>query len=306
LLQPLASWWQFTYGLIVLGSVLAGRRGLAGIGAQAAGALKSIVRRRTRKGLVATADNVWLQPVLPSRQGATSTLTVLGVTKRYGGVTALESVDVEFKPAMVHALIGPNGSGKSTLLNAITGVAKATAGQITFAGVNLTAKSPDQISRLGVARTFQTPRLFTQVSVMDNVRPMAEVAGYRRRAAYTHAFNCLGTVGLEGYADERASELPQGYRRLLEIARALALAPKVFLLDEPAAGLAEGEWAQLQALLRRLSQAGVCVVVVEHNMPFVLGLADTVTVLQTGHVLAQGTPDEIQQSALVREAYMGA
>jgi branched-chain amino acid transport system permease protein len=308
LLQPLARWWQFTYGFVVIASVIVGRRGLSGIGSEA---VQLVVRRfvppRNQDAVGRTTTDGWeYYPIhRDSETGLPRALRVRQVTKTFGGVTALKNVDVELQPGVVHAIIGPNGSGKSTLVNVITGLLAPSSGGVSFGAGDLTSKSPDYISRLGVVRTFQTPRLFLQVSVMDNVLPMAELAGYRGRAARIRALQCLAMVGLKQDAQQSAKDLPQGHRRLLEIARALALGPKVFLLDEPAAGLAEAEWNELKSLLRKLAEEGMSVAVIEHNMPFVLAVADKITVLQLGRVLAEGSPAEIQTNPIVRSAYMG-
>jgi ABC-type branched-subunit amino acid transport system ATPase component/ABC-type branched-subunit amino acid transport system permease subunit len=313
LLQPLATWWQFIYGLIVVLCVLAARRGLAGLGAQAAVWVRSRLWPRVRgthADALANADPTeqpsWAGFGGWSPKRGPGMLTVHDVTKTFGGVAALSDVSVAFEPAAVHAVIGPNGSGKSTLVNVITGLMRPDTGKVVFNGEDMTRLPPYAISRLGIARTYQTPRLFGDVSVLDNVLPMAEVAGAHGRSARAVALSCLSAVGLEAYASDPVDSLPQGHRRLLEISRALALEPSVILMDEPAAGLAGDEWHQLQTLLRELAQAGVGVVVIEHNMPFLLKVSDRITVLRQGRVMADGTPKEVQGNPEVREAYLGS
>jgi ABC-type branched-subunit amino acid transport system ATPase component/ABC-type branched-subunit amino acid transport system permease subunit len=304
-LQPLAIWWQFTYGLVVLVSVLVARAGLAGVGSAAWRRVMSLARRGSNKRAGASAKTTWTYHVPSPETRSMAELSATKVTKRFGGVTALDGVTVQFEPGIVNAIIGPNGSGKSTLVNVMTGALKPNSGDVHLASQRLTALPPHIISRAGISRTYQSPRLFRQLSVFDNVLPMAEITAKKTGSARTLAHQCLASVGLDDYADKAIGELAQGYLRLLEIARALALQPRAILLDEPAAGLSEHEWRDLQRLLSAMAEAGLIVVVIEHNMPFVLNVAQRISVLQLGRVIAVGTPAEIQANSEVRAAYLG-
>jgi ABC-type branched-subunit amino acid transport system ATPase component len=304
-LRPLAIWWQFTYGLIVLASVLAARAGLAGVGSAAWHQLMHLISPRRSVVLEMRAASNWtfLVPHPPSQ--SKSNLSVHRITKRFGGVTALEDVSAEFEPGLVHAIIGPNGSGKSTLVNVITGALRPNSGEVYLGNRRMTSLASHRISHEGISRTYQSPRLFRQLSVFDNVLPMAELAIRNSHSARSFTYERLSSVGMDGLADRMIGELPQGYLRLLEIARALALRPKAILLDEPAAGLAEHEWRNLQLLLEAMARTGLIVVVIEHNMPFVLNVAQRINVLQLGRVIAVGTPREVQANPAVRSAYLG-
>ena len=304
-LRPLAIWWQFTYGLVVLASVLAARAGLAGMGGTAWRRLLRLAFPQSAASFESRGASDWTFYVPGRGTQSRPELSVHKITKHFGGVTALEDVTVEFEPGVVNAIIGPNGSGKSTLVNVITGALKPNSGDVFLGKRRITALAPHRISHAGISRTYQSPRLFRQLSVFDNVLPMAELTDRNGGSARSLGHECLASVGLDGLADRAIGELAQGFLRLLEIARALALQPRAILLDEPAAGLAEHEWRNLQQLLAAMAKAGLIVVVIEHNMPFVLNVAQRISVLQLGRVIAVGTPAEIQANSLVRSAYLG-
>lgn len=235
-------------------------------------------------------------------------LEIIGVTKRFAGVTALADVSFTVADGAIHAVIGPNGSGKTTLFNVVTGVYRPTAGQVRLDGVRLDGRDVHEIARRGVARTFQNPRIFASMTVREHLLVSGEVRGspwrfgtrVRERARERLAF-----VGLDGLEDHPAAGLPQGQRRLLEIARALMLDPRVLLLDEPHAGLNPVEKDSLMAVIQRLHEAGLTVMLVEHEMRVVMQLAQRITVLNFGQVLAEGTPREIAANEGVVEAYLG-
>jgi branched-chain amino acid transport system ATP-binding protein len=244
-----------------------------------------------------------------------------GLSKNFGGVRAVKDVSLAVAPATVFAIIGPNGAGKSTLLNLISGVHPPDAGTVTFDTLDLTGLPPHARVHHGLARTFQKIRLFKALSVLDNV-----VAGFHARHSIpawqyvwhggafqadrarcrAEAAELLAFVGLSGRAQALAGALSYGEQRMLEIARALATAPRLLLIDEPAAGLNAAEVEALLARIRVLRERGMTVIVVEHNMDLVMNVADRVLVMDYGEPLFEGTPAEVQVHPGVIAAYLGA
>ena len=239
-------------------------------------------------------------------------------TKRFGALAAVNEVSFEVRPGEVLGLIGPNGAGKTTLLNLITGTAKPNAGQIVFLGDDITAMAPRHIAAKGMARTFQHVKLRPNMTLIDNVLlgtyPRTRsgfLAGALRfdraeeRSARAEALHQLQRVGLGEKFGDLAGNLPLGQQRLLEVARALAANPVVVILDEPAAGLRQLEKRTLSDLLRSLRGDGMTIVLVEHDMDFVMNLVDRIVVMDFGAKLAEGLPAEIRADARVQEAYLG-
>lgn len=254
------------------------------------------------------------QPPAPG----TELLRVEGVVKRFGGLVAVNNVSFDLKAGEILGLIGPNGAGKSTLFNLVTGALANNGGTITFLGQDMTRARQMDIARAGMARTFQHVKLRPGMTLLDNVLLGAYTrtsAGFLRslfhlerdeekRAART-ALDALKAVGLGDKAMELAGNLPLGNQRVLEIARALAADPIAIVLDEPAAGLRKGEKDALAALLKEIRKRGVSILLVEHDMDFVMGLVDRIVVLDFGSKLMEGTPAEVRASAAVQEAYLG-
>ncbi len=249
-----------------------------------------------------------------------SLLTTSRLSKRFGGIVAVNEVDVSVGAGEICGLIGPNGSGKTTLVNVITGIYKPTAGEVNFQGQPIHGRPAHEICALGVGRTFQNIRLLLRLSVFDNVRLGAHIhtrsnlwdvllqTGKLRREEKElteRIDSVLDFVGVRQYRDELARNLPYGRQKVVEIARALLAQPKLLLLDEPAAGLNSSEKGTLITLLRKVRDSGVSLLLIEHEMAMVEALSDRVFVLNYGKKISQGSFAEIQQDTAVIEAYLG-
>ena len=248
-------------------------------------------------------------------------LQTTGLTMRFAGLVAVDAVDLAVEPGTIHALIGPNGAGKTTLFNVVSGLLAPSAGRIDLNGTNITALPAHQRAGLGMTRSFQNIRVFAAMTVLENVLTglhagiasglfgtVLRLPRFRReeRAAVAEAREALAFVGLSDRANHQAAALAYGDQRRLEIARAIAARPRLLLLDEPAAGMNPAETEALAALVRRIRDAGTTVLLVEHDMDFVMRLADRVTVLNFGRRIADGAPDAVRRDSAVITAYLGA
>ncbi|MDR3470735.1 MAG: ABC transporter ATP-binding protein, partial [Devosia sp.] len=239
----------------------------------------------------------------------TDILRTRGLTRRFGGLVALRDIDLAVREGTIHAVIGPNGSGKTTLFNVISGIYPPSAGKVEFLGHDAAGKRPEVLADMGMGRTFQSSRLFMSMSVLETVLVVLHRRGVALRisgAARRRALEILDFVGLRDVADTACASLPQGQRRLLEIAKVLALDPKLVLLDEPHGGLNHAETARLIETIRDMRGQGLTVLLIEHEMDVVMQLADEITVLNFGERLAHGAPVEIQSNEAVVEAYLGS
>ncbi len=314
-LQQFQLWQKFAYGALLLLVMFALPRGIVGT-------LAYLFKRfRPAEPVPDASEGLPAEAALRREKTTQSSeLVANGLTVRFGGLTALSKASLRVKGGEIHALIGPNGAGKSTFVNTISGFYRANEGEFGLDGIDLTDRRSLEIARLGLSRTFQNTELFGELSVLENV-----MAGYDQRLVYgvfdallrtprmrrqelecrKTAIGLLAFVGLLPYANEEARFLPFGLQRRLEIARALASKPKLLLLDEPAAGLTTQEIDELEEMVRRIAGLGISVLLIEHHVDLIMALADNVTVLDYGQVIASDRPSAIQDDPRVIEAYFG-
>lgn len=247
-------------------------------------------------------------------------LELNGLSKYYGGLAAVSDLNLRIRPGEIYSLIGPNGAGKSTTINMITGMDRASTGEVIFCNQNLNLIEPYRISGMGISRTFQHVRLFSKMTVLENVligkhlEFQYGIAGTLFRTPKMHdeeklnkerALAYLDTIGLLDKANEEASSLSYGQQKLLDLARALSMEPKLLLLDEPCAGLNEAEINYFANLIKRIRNSGITILLIEHHMKLVMDISDRIIVLEYGKKIAEGIPKEIQNNSVVREAYLG-
>ena len=248
-------------------------------------------------------------------------LEAANLTKKYRGLTAVDSYNLRVPPGRIQGLIGPNGAGKTTVFNMLTSLVEPTEGNVFFQGETITGQRPDRIAKLGMARTFQNIRLFKELTVLDNILIAAQVHkqyglaaailslpqfSREEKALKLKAEKLLEEVGLTDLAYHKARSLSYGNQRKLEIARALALAPKLLLLDEPAAGMNPNESIELMNLIRTIrDRHELSILVIEHDIPFVMQLCEHIQVLNYGQLIAEGKPEEVRSNSEVIKAYLG-